>query len=91
MRSSCRHYFVSSCHLTSNPGEQFYMFTITAAWLINLAGRPFPEPLEYDEPNTSVANILAELRALVSQGRAAGSGLAGLELSHTHTHTHTRG
>lgn len=61
-----RHYFVSSPYLASNPGEQFYMFTIIAAWLINVAGRPFTEPQEYDEPNATVSNILAELRAFVS-------------------------
>ncbi|XP_015233813.1 PREDICTED: intraflagellar transport protein 57 homolog isoform X1 [Cyprinodon variegatus] len=63
MKNLTRHYFVSSPYLPSNPGEQFYMFTIIAAWLINVAGRPFPEPQEYDEPYANVSNILAELRA----------------------------
>uniref|UniRef100_A0A3Q1CCP9 Intraflagellar transport protein 57 homolog n=1 Tax=Amphiprion ocellaris TaxID=80972 RepID=A0A3Q1CCP9_AMPOC len=63
MKNLSRHYFVSSPYLASNPGEQFYMFTIMAAWLINVAGRPFTEPQEYDEPNATVSNILAELRA----------------------------
>uniref|UniRef100_A0A3P9JL54 Intraflagellar transport protein 57 homolog n=1 Tax=Oryzias latipes TaxID=8090 RepID=A0A3P9JL54_ORYLA len=63
MKKVCRHYFVSNSHLSSNPGEQFYMFTIIAAWLINVAGRPFTEPREHDEPNATVSNILAELRA----------------------------
>ncbi|XP_005812678.1 intraflagellar transport protein 57 homolog [Xiphophorus maculatus] len=63
MKSLTRHYFVSSPYLVSNPGEQFYMFTIIAAWLINVAGRRFTEPQEYDEPNATVSNILAELRA----------------------------
>ncbi|XP_034463037.1 intraflagellar transport protein 57 homolog [Hippoglossus hippoglossus] len=63
MKNLTRHYFVSSPYLDSNPGEQFYMFTIIAAWLINEAGRPFTEPQEYDEPNATVSNILAELRA----------------------------
>ncbi|KAF6720245.1 Intraflagellar transport-like protein 57 [Oryzias melastigma] len=63
MKKVCRHYFASSSHLSSNPGEQFYMFTIIAAWLINAAGRPFTEPQEHDEPNAIVSNILAELRA----------------------------
>ncbi|KAM9844947.1 intraflagellar transport protein 57 homolog isoform 2-T2 [Aulostomus maculatus] len=58
-----RHYFVSSPYLVSNPGEQFYMFAIIAAWLINKAGRPFTEPQEYDDPTATVSNILAELRA----------------------------
>ncbi|XP_067385280.1 intraflagellar transport protein 57 homolog isoform X2 [Channa argus] len=64
MRCLSRYYFVSSPYLVSNPGEQFYMFTIIAAWLINVAGRPFTQPQEYDEPNATVSNILAELRAL---------------------------
>ncbi|XP_076602186.1 intraflagellar transport protein 57 homolog [Chaetodon auriga] len=63
MKNLSRHYFVSSSYLASNPGEQFYMFTIIAAWLISTAGRPFAEPQEYDEPNATVSNILAELRA----------------------------
>lgn len=49
--------------MASNPGEQFFMFTIIASWLINAAGRPFTQPQEYDEPNATVSNILAELRA----------------------------
>ncbi|KAG8013768.1 Intraflagellar transport protein 57-like protein [Nibea albiflora] len=63
MKNLSRHYFVSSPYLAVNSGEQFYMFTIIAAWLINMAGRPFTEPQEYDEPNATVSNILAELRA----------------------------
>ncbi|XP_075878336.1 intraflagellar transport protein 57 homolog isoform X1 [Nelusetta ayraudi] len=64
MKNLSRHYFVSSPFLPSNPGEQFYMFTIISAWLINTAGRPFTEPQEHDEPNATVSAILAELRAL---------------------------
>uniref|UniRef100_A0A3Q3WC67 Intraflagellar transport protein 57 homolog n=1 Tax=Mola mola TaxID=94237 RepID=A0A3Q3WC67_MOLML len=54
---------LSSPFLPSNSGEQFYMFAVIAAWLISSAGRPFTEPQERDEPNATVANILAELRA----------------------------
>lgn len=43
------------------------MFTIISAWLINMAGRPFTEPQEHDEPNATVSAILAELRAVVSE------------------------
>uniref|UniRef100_A0A667ZJY1 Intraflagellar transport protein 57 homolog n=1 Tax=Myripristis murdjan TaxID=586833 RepID=A0A667ZJY1_9TELE len=60
---SLRNYFVSSPFTASNSGEQFFMFTIIASWLINKAGRPFTQPQEYDEPNATVSNILAELRA----------------------------
>ncbi|XP_061549927.1 intraflagellar transport protein 57 homolog isoform X2 [Phycodurus eques] len=64
MKPLSRHYFVSSPYLPHNPGEQFYVFTVTAAWLINAAGRSFAEPQEDDEPAAAVANILTELRAL---------------------------
>ncbi|XP_061776676.1 intraflagellar transport protein 57 homolog isoform X2 [Nerophis ophidion] len=54
---------LSSRYLASNPGEQFYMFTIMAAWLINACGRSFAIPQEDDEPIAIVSNILAELRS----------------------------
>lgn len=63
IKNLSRKYFVSSCHVLPTPREQFYEFAVTAAWLINKAGRPFPQPLEHDEPNATVSNILAELRA----------------------------
>ncbi|KAL0966586.1 hypothetical protein UPYG_G00297120, partial [Umbra pygmaea] len=63
MKPLSRHYFASSAYIPSNPGEQFFMFTIIAAWLINEAGRPFEQPQEYDDPNATVANILSHLRA----------------------------
>ncbi|KAL7983478.1 hypothetical protein Chor_000354 [Crotalus horridus] len=56
-----RHYFA----LPINPGEQFYMFCTLAAWLINKAGHPFEQPQEYDDPNATISNILAELRSFV--------------------------
>uniref|UniRef100_A0A8C1JVA1 Intraflagellar transport protein 57 homolog n=1 Tax=Cyprinus carpio TaxID=7962 RepID=A0A8C1JVA1_CYPCA len=58
---------LSSPHVLSNPGEQFYMFSVIAAWLISLCGRPFDTPQEYDDPNATVSNILSELRALGGQ------------------------
>ncbi|KAJ8337304.1 hypothetical protein SKAU_G00385240 [Synaphobranchus kaupii] len=67
MKALSRHYFASSAYMSSNPGEQFYMFTILASWLINEAGRPFEQPQEYDDPNATVANILVELRAFGGQ------------------------
>uniref|UniRef100_A0A3B3RYK1 Intraflagellar transport protein 57 homolog n=1 Tax=Paramormyrops kingsleyae TaxID=1676925 RepID=A0A3B3RYK1_9TELE len=62
-----RHYFASSPYMPSNPGEQYFMFTILASWLINQAGRPFEQPQEYDDPNATVSNILSELRAFGGQ------------------------
>lgn len=63
MKAMSRHYFVSNPYVASNPGEQFFLFTVIASWLINAAGRPFPAPQEDDEPYATVSNILAELRA----------------------------
>ncbi|XP_059914051.1 intraflagellar transport protein 57 homolog isoform X1 [Gadus macrocephalus] len=63
MKAMSRHYFVSSPYVASNPGEQFFLFTAIASWLINVAGRPFPAPRDDDEPYATVSNILAELRA----------------------------
>lgn len=63
IKNLSRYSFVSSCHVLSNPGNQFYIFAITAAWLINKAGRPFPQPLKHDEHNAIVFNILVELQA----------------------------
>ena len=37
-----RHYFA----IQTNPGEQFYMFTSLAAWLLRTAGKNFEQPQE---------------------------------------------
>jgi len=42
------------------------MFTALSAWLINVAGRPFEMPQEYDDPNATISNILDDLRRFVS-------------------------
>ncbi|XP_005103543.1 intraflagellar transport protein 57 homolog [Aplysia californica] len=53
-----RHYFA----IQTNPGEQFYMFTSLAAWLLRKAGRQFEQPQEYDDPNATISSILDEVR-----------------------------
>ncbi|XP_043546165.1 intraflagellar transport protein 57 homolog isoform X2 [Chiloscyllium punctatum] len=60
MKALSRHYFA----LPTNPGEQFYMFTSVAAWLLNQTGHFFEQPQEYDDPNATISNILTEFRAL---------------------------
>ena len=57
-----RHYFA----LSSNPGEQYYLFTMLSYWLINVAGRTFDRPQEFDDPNATISNIISELRNFVS-------------------------
>lgn len=57
-----RHYFA----IATNPGEQFYMFVILAAWLIRKGKKPFDTPQESDDPNATISNILDFVRRLVS-------------------------
>ncbi|XP_063848886.1 intraflagellar transport protein 57 homolog isoform X2 [Scylla paramamosain] len=60
MKPLNRHYFA----IPTNPGEQFYLFTSLAAWLICKAGRQMEPPQEYDDPNSTVSSILDHLRQL---------------------------
>ncbi|XP_064617714.1 intraflagellar transport protein 57 homolog [Liolophura sinensis] len=53
-----RHYFA----IATNPGEQFFMFTSLAAWLLRKAGKQFEQPQEYDDPNATISSILEEVR-----------------------------
>ncbi|PAV77751.1 hypothetical protein WR25_22725 [Diploscapter pachys] len=57
-----KHYFVRQ----TNAGEQFFLLTAVAAWLIRKGGNDkFEMPQEFDDPNSTIASILAELRAKV--------------------------
>ena len=60
MKPLSRHYFA----MASSPAEQFYSFTSLTAWLLSMLDRPFERPQEYTDPNATVANIIAELRAV---------------------------
>ena len=40
------------------------MFTSLAAWLIRKAGTPFEQPQEFDDPNSTISNILDVVRKL---------------------------
>jgi estrogen-related receptor beta like 1 len=42
------------------------MFTSLAAWLVRKIGRPFEQPQEYDDPNSTIAIVLDATRDLVS-------------------------
>lgn len=53
-----RYYF----NVPKNPGEQFYLFTLLTAWLIQKGGRLFEKPQEYDDPNATISKILDVLR-----------------------------
>ncbi|GJQ77552.1 hypothetical protein Trydic_g20941 [Trypoxylus dichotomus] len=58
MKPIHRYYFI----VPKNPGEQFYLFTCLAAWLIRKCGMNFETPQESDDPNMSVSNILDAVR-----------------------------
>jgi estrogen-related receptor beta like 1 len=60
MRPLNRHYFV----LQTNPGEQFFLFTSLAAWLIRKTGKRFDPPQEFDDPNSTISNILEHVRKI---------------------------
>uniref|UniRef100_A0A1B6CE44 Intraflagellar transport protein 57 homolog n=1 Tax=Clastoptera arizonana TaxID=38151 RepID=A0A1B6CE44_9HEMI len=60
MRPLNRFYF----SLQTNPGEQFFMFTSLAAWLVRKIGLKFEQPQEYDDPNSTIASILDATRDL---------------------------
>lgn len=58
MKPMSRFYFITS----TNPGEQFYVFASTAAWLIRKTGKDFEQPNEEDDPNSIIAGIIDYLR-----------------------------
>uniref|UniRef100_T1D1P4 Putative intraflagellar transport protein n=1 Tax=Cupiennius salei TaxID=6928 RepID=T1D1P4_CUPSA len=55
-----RHYFA----LQTNPGEQFFLFSSLAAWLIRKCGIKFESPQEFDDPNGTIASILEQVRQM---------------------------
>ncbi|CAG9770330.1 unnamed protein product [Ceutorhynchus assimilis] len=53
-----KYYFI----VIKNSGEQFYLFSILAAWLIRKTGKPFENPQEHDDPNDTIDRILIEVK-----------------------------
>lgn len=62
MKPLSRFYFVKS----TNPGEQFYMFTLICWWLCQKLGKQMERPQEYDDPNDVIAKIIGILEQMVS-------------------------
>ncbi|XP_063236014.1 intraflagellar transport protein 57 homolog [Bacillus rossius redtenbacheri] len=58
MKSPSRHYFA----VQTNPGEQFFLFTSLAAWLVRKTGDSFEQPQEFDDPNSTIAGLLDSVR-----------------------------
>ncbi|KAL3269122.1 hypothetical protein HHI36_008203 [Cryptolaemus montrouzieri] len=59
MKPIHRYYFA----ITKNPGEQFYLFSLLAAWLIQKAGQEIEQPQESQDPNDTISNILESAKA----------------------------
>lgn len=57
-----RMYFAKS----TNPGEQFFMFTSICAWLMRKLGHQFDQPQEFDDPSATIAKIIKILQEMVS-------------------------
>uniref|UniRef100_A0A1A9WN27 Uncharacterized protein n=1 Tax=Glossina brevipalpis TaxID=37001 RepID=A0A1A9WN27_9MUSC len=60
MKPLSRFYFLKS----TNPGEQFYMFTLIAWWLLEKLGKHMAKPQEYDDPNEIIAKIVILLQEM---------------------------
>lgn len=60
MKPLSRYYFLNS----TNPGEQFYLFTSLCAFLARKIGRDFEQPQEFDDPTVLVAKIVKLLQDL---------------------------
>lgn len=58
MKPMSKYYFVAP----TNPGEQFFVFASTAAWLIRKTGKDFEQPNEEDDPNSIITTIIDVLR-----------------------------
>ncbi|EDW64692.1 intraflagellar transport protein 57 homolog [Drosophila virilis] len=55
-----RFYFVKA----TNPGEQFFMFTLICWWLCKKLGKDMERPQEHDDPNTVIAKIIQILEEI---------------------------
>ncbi|KAH8392087.1 hypothetical protein KR215_000319, partial [Drosophila sulfurigaster] len=55
-----RFYFVKA----TNPGEQFFMFTLICWWLCKKLGKDMERPQEFDDPNTVIAKIIQMLEEI---------------------------
>lgn len=61
MKPLSRYYFLTS----TNPGEQFYMFTSLCAFCARKMGKDFEQPKELMDPTELVSKIMQLLKELV--------------------------
>lgn len=60
MKQINKYYFLKGF----NPGEQFFIFISTCAWLISKTGKKFEQPQEFDDPITIISRIMKILQNL---------------------------
>ena len=63
MKPMSRYYFLNS----TNPGEQFFMFTSLCAFCARKMGKDFEQPEEFMDPTALVTKIMELLKELVNQ------------------------
>lgn len=61
MKPLSRYYFLNS----TNPGEQFFMFTSLCAFCARKMGKEFEQPEEFMDPTQLVSKIMQLLQELV--------------------------
>lgn len=61
MKPLSRYYFLNS----TNPGEQFFMFTSLCAFCARKMGKDFEQPEEFMDPTVLVSKIMQLLQELV--------------------------
>lgn len=61
MKPLSRYYFLNS----TNPGEQFFMFTSLCAFCARKMGKDFDQPEEFMDPTQLVSKIMQLLQELV--------------------------
>lgn len=61
MKPLSRYYFLNS----TNPGEQFFMFTSLCAFCSRKMGKDFEQPEEFMDPTVLVSKIIQILQGLV--------------------------
>lgn len=65
MKPLSRYYFLNS----TNPGEQFFMFTSLCAFCARKMGKDFEQPEEFMDPTVIVSKIMQLLQELVNKNK----------------------
>jgi len=55
--------------IAADASAQLHYFTNLMSWLLSIAGENFDAPDQYDDPNTTITNVLIKLRDIDSVGK----------------------